>query len=33
MADTPRILASMAFVGRERELARLAAGLERAAAK
>ncbi len=31
MADTPRILASMAFVGRERELARLAAGLERAA--
>jgi DNA-binding CsgD family transcriptional regulator/tetratricopeptide (TPR) repeat protein len=31
MADTPRILGPMAFVGRERELARLAAGLERAA--
>lgn len=31
MADTPRILARMAFVGRERELARLATGLERAA--
>ena len=33
MADTTRILAPMAFVGRERELARLAAGLERAASR
>jgi DNA-binding CsgD family transcriptional regulator/tetratricopeptide (TPR) repeat protein len=33
MADATRILAPMAFVGRERELARLAAGLERAASR